>query len=84
MAHIGHSLVGDPVYGRPPRNITSELLSFPRQALHAHRLALQHPVSRQECVWKSELPDDMARLLLNAGGSDTLLSKLNQLRLGER
>lgn len=83
MAHIGHSLVGDPVYGRPPRNVAPELLNFPRQALHAHRLALQHPVSRQECAWKSELPDDMARLLLNAGGSDTLLSKLNQTRLRE-
>jgi 23S rRNA pseudouridine1911/1915/1917 synthase len=39
------------------------LPAFPRQALHAIRLAFAHPSTGQQRQWESPLPDDMARLL---------------------
>ena len=41
----------------------SRLLDFPRQALHAARLKLHHPLTGREMVWEAPLPDDMRRLL---------------------
>ena len=70
MAHLRHPLVGDPVYGgRPrfPKGVTpalrEQLQSFPRQALHASRLALAHPVTNRPVSWDAPLPEDMQRLL---------------------
>jgi 23S rRNA pseudouridine1911/1915/1917 synthase len=70
LAHIGFPLVGDPLYGgrrRIPAGCTpalaAELRSFPRQALHAARLALTHPLSGRELQWQAPLPQDMQRLL---------------------
>ncbi len=62
MAEIGHPLVGDPVYG-PRRRPQAPLAAFPRQALHAWRLALVHPATRAEASWESPLPDDFSALL---------------------
>jgi 23S rRNA pseudouridine1911/1915/1917 synthase len=59
MASIGHPLVGDPVYGRTDRNLPP----FHRQALHATRLGLIHPVTRQAMQWEVPLPADMRQLL---------------------
>lgn len=61
MAWLKHPLVGDPVYGR--RGNLPLLEAFPRQALHAWRLALRHPLSGEELAWEAPLPDDFARLL---------------------
>jgi len=66
LASIGHPLVGDPTYGR--RGLTrgaadAPLSAFPRQALHAWRLALVHPGSGIELAWESPLPADFAELL---------------------
>jgi 23S rRNA pseudouridine1911/1915/1917 synthase len=67
LAHIGHPLVGDPTYlsgaqnGAPP--LRGLLQGFPRQALHATRLALVHPVSGETVEWHAPLPDDMVALL---------------------
>lgn len=62
MASIGHPLVGDPTYGR--RQTAEPLLAaFSRQALHAWRLALLHPVGQRELSWESPLPADFAGLL---------------------
>ncbi len=58
MTHIGHPLVGDPVYG--PRRAA---VSFPRQALHAWRLGLTHPVTGEELQWEAPLPQDMREML---------------------
>lgn len=58
MTHIGHPLLGDPVYG--PRRAT---VDFPRQALHAWRLGLTHPVSGEAMQWEAPLPQDMRALL---------------------
>ncbi|WP_415033357.1 23S rRNA pseudouridine(1911/1915/1917) synthase RluD [Azonexus sp.] len=63
MAHIAHPLVGDPVYGkRDPR-----LPVFARQALHATRLALLHPLTQQYMQWEAPPPDDMRQLLAELG-----------------
>jgi 23S rRNA pseudouridine1911/1915/1917 synthase len=65
MQHIGHSLVGDPVYGKKPLpSENSALLSaFPRQALHARRLSFVHPENGELMTFESGLPEDLARLL---------------------
>ncbi|WP_323004061.1 23S rRNA pseudouridine(1911/1915/1917) synthase RluD [Denitromonas sp.] len=65
MAHIGHPLVGDPVYGK--RRCRSEALqAFPRQALHALQLGLIHPVSGEAMSWSAPLPEDMLALIAAA------------------
>lgn len=70
LAHIGYPVVGDPVYGgrrRVPAGASPTLIealqSFKRQALHAARLRLTHPVSGKAVEWKAPLPADMARLV---------------------
>jgi 23S rRNA pseudouridine1911/1915/1917 synthase len=73
LASIGHPLIGDPAYGRgsaaPGRRgsaipvQTSGGSVFPRQALHAWRLGLVHPVTREAMSWESPLPDDFSALL---------------------
>jgi 23S rRNA pseudouridine1911/1915/1917 synthase len=60
LASIGHPLVGDPVYGK--RN-AKPALAFHRQALHARRLGLVHPASREPVTWEAPLPQDMQDLL---------------------
>ncbi len=62
MAELGHPLVGDPVYG-PRRKAQALLASLPRQALHAWRLALVHPATRNEMGWEAPLPEDFSQLL---------------------
>jgi 23S rRNA pseudouridine1911/1915/1917 synthase len=70
LAHVGFPVVGDPVYGGRRRiakgcspELAAELREFPRQALHAARLKLAHPVTGREYEWQSPLPADMQRLL---------------------
>lgn len=53
MAHIGHPLVGDPLYGGAPA------AGLQRQALHAFRLALPHPVSGAPLEFRAPLPADL-------------------------
>jgi 23S rRNA pseudouridine1911/1915/1917 synthase len=52
----GWPIVGDPVYGRTDERIA-------RQALHAWRVSMPHPVTRAPMVFEAPLPDDMATLL---------------------
>ncbi|PCI69507.1 MAG: 23S rRNA pseudouridine(1911/1915/1917) synthase RluD [Piscirickettsiaceae bacterium] len=70
MSHIHHAIVGDQVYGGRFRAIAkaSELLSdtlqaFRRQALHAARLGVVHPVSGEDISWQCDMPADMANLV---------------------
>lgn len=70
MSHIGFPLVGDPVYGGrfriPPGaspTLVESLRDFPRQALHARFLELDHPASGVRMKWESPLPDDFTWLL---------------------
>lgn len=65
MAHIGHTLLGDPVYsGRSTRfkKMMNEI-SFARQALHAASLAFIHPITGIKLDFESALPADMQELL---------------------
>ena len=59
LASLGHPLVGDAVYGgnRPGGPV------FARQALHARRLGLFHPVNVQSMEWESHLPSDFSELV---------------------
>lgn len=70
LAYIGFPIVGDPLYGgrrRTPAGSTpaqaAALAGFHRQALHAERLGLTHPVSEKRLEWQAPLPTDMQRLL---------------------
>src|SRR5262249_37569000 len=57
MAHIGHALIGDPVYGRP-RHVPGLTLAIARQALHAAILGFQHPATHKKLRFESVLPED--------------------------
>jgi 23S rRNA pseudouridine1911/1915/1917 synthase len=65
MASIGHSLLGDPVYGgnRYAHRELLKRLGFARQALHAAELGFVHPVSKENLSFKSAVPSDMQELL---------------------
>jgi len=70
MTHIGHPLAGDPVYGRGlklkrgfPVELVEAVRAFPRQALHAYRLSLHHPGSRENVRFVAPLPADIEQLL---------------------
>ena len=76
MQHIGHPLVGDPLYG-DKRGARSTVLKgaagdlgFKRQALHAYQLGLIHPMTGEYMSWQCPLPDDMAQLLATMGVHD--------------
>ncbi|HKL11123.1 MAG TPA: RluA family pseudouridine synthase [Clostridia bacterium] len=56
MAHIGHPVLGDDLYG-----LSSELIG--RQALHAGSYSFRHPVTKKIVEIKSELPKDMREVL---------------------
>ncbi|WP_043531613.1 23S rRNA pseudouridine(1911/1915/1917) synthase RluD [Litchfieldella xinjiangensis] len=70
MAHKRFPLVGDSIYGGrlklPPgadEALKDLLREFPRQALHARRLAFLHPTSGRKLTFRADLPDDMLMLL---------------------
>ena len=70
MAHIRAPLVGDPTYGGRPRfprqptdTLRLALQSFPRQALHACRLAFPHPATAEPISFESALPADIQALI---------------------
>ncbi len=70
LAHLGHPLAGDPVYGGrrrvPPGaspGLLAALAAFQRQALHAARLELAHPVSGEMLEFEAPLPEDFRALL---------------------
>jgi 23S rRNA pseudouridine1911/1915/1917 synthase len=71
LAHAGHGLVGDPVYGGRRKLSVAALgqsacdavAAFPRQALHAQSLGFHHPISGEEMTFEAPLPDDMQALI---------------------
>ena len=71
MAHIGHPLLGDSIYGpgfKTKANRLSQLqqdalIALNRQALHAAVLGFKHPATKETLRFESTLPSDMARLL---------------------
>ena len=65
LAHIGHALIGDPVYANRQKayRIGPNQSFFARQALHAANLGFIHPVTGEKCSFSSNLPGDMQELL---------------------
>ena len=73
MSSIGHSLIGDKIYGSIPKlnkkynileqNIISKCKNFSRQALHSKTLWFQHPISKEKMKFDIDLPDDIKKLI---------------------
>lgn len=70
LTHIHYPIVGDPVYGgrlQLPRAasdlLKATLRGFKRQALHAAKLGLEHPVTGEYLEWEAPLPEDMQQLI---------------------
>ena len=73
MSSIGHSLIGDKIYGGIPKvnkkqnilaqNILYKCKNFSRQALHSKSLSFQHPISKEKLYFDIDLPDDMKNLI---------------------
>ncbi|MEJ6397814.1 RluA family pseudouridine synthase [Yoonia sp. 208BN28-4] len=70
LAHCGHALIGDPVYGGR-RKLSSKAVGedgvtaahgFARQALHAATLGFRHPVTGESLEFAAEMPADMTEL----------------------
>ncbi|HWA20070.1 MAG TPA: RluA family pseudouridine synthase [Devosia sp.] len=70
MAHIGHPLVGDPLYAsgyatkanRLPENVQGAVRALGRQALHAAELGFEHPETGEEMSFEAPLPPDLQLL----------------------
>jgi 23S rRNA pseudouridine1911/1915/1917 synthase len=69
LAAEGLPVVGDPVYGRPRYDrvrdpvLKKRLSEFPRQALHAERIAFRHPASNEPMEIAAPVPLDMTDLI---------------------
>ena len=73
LAHIGHGVIGDQLYGRAPRsgqmpdNFSrtglSQIRDFERQALHASHLSFAHPITFKPLSFETPFPRDIASLL---------------------
>lgn len=70
LSHIGYPLIADSMYGgkirfpkKAPEALKTALKGFNRQALHAKKLTLTHPISAQLMSWKAPLPQDFQDLL---------------------
>ena len=70
LSYIGHPLIADPMYGgkiRFPKkaddHLKNALKKFNRQALHAKKLTLTHPITFEQMSWKAPLPQDLKDLL---------------------
>lgn len=71
MSYIGHSVLGDQVYGHNRRKVNkymseaqkNAILGFNRQALHSCSIEFKHPVSKEMMKFESKLPDDIAAVI---------------------
>ena len=78
LAARGWPIVGDPVYGEPrysqiaDATLAATLRIFPRQALHAWRLAFVHPITAASVEVEAPVPEDMNALLRRTGFYEVL------------
>ena len=70
MSHIKHPVLGDPVYGKNKsirkgidETLRELIINFERQALHACRLELPHPITGENKILSVALPKDMQNLI---------------------
>ncbi|NCN23817.1 MAG: 23S rRNA pseudouridine(1911/1915/1917) synthase RluD [Gallionella sp.] len=79
LTYLKHPLVGDSVYRSGAQKCVMELrdllTQFPRQALHATQLALDHPASGERMEWQVAMPEDMRQLLQQIRAAITPLSQ---------
>ncbi len=89
LAHIGHPVVGDPVYGgggsrrmSGSQRARAEALErlAPRQALHAAYLRFRHPVTGERLEFEAPWPGDLKPLLVAAAGTPDAVADSNPLR----
>jgi len=90
LSHIGHPVVGDPVYGygrrwwkKHPLWKTGILPNIDRQMLHARRLGFVHPDQMQYLEFESPLPDDMAHAVLVLNWLDSQAKTNKELDINE-
>ena len=85
LTHIGHPLIGAPVYGRPRRGLLQNLpeaariaiRAFPRQALHAALLGFRHPVTGKYLEFTAPPPADFAALMEKLSGERLETARFN-------
>lgn len=88
LSHVGHPVVGDPVYGaggyrrvsgaqRPMAAAVEKLAG--RQVLHAAVLRFAHPDHGEMCEFRAEWPTDLRPVLAKAAHDDALLARANPL-----
>jgi len=77
LAHLGHPIVGDPVYGgrrgrlhNAPEAVRALLVGIKRQMLHAAVLAFKHPLKGDWLEFTAPVPPDMARLLADLAAAE--------------
>ncbi|XBC41629.1 MAG: 23S rRNA pseudouridine(1911/1915/1917) synthase RluD [Buchnera aphidicola (Kaburagia rhusicola rhusicola)] len=82
MLSINHPLIGDRVYGNKHKfcknvvfSLRNTVRSFPRQALHASKLSLEHPIKKVRMEWNSNLPQDISILLNQLNVSEDKLTR---------
>jgi 23S rRNA pseudouridine1911/1915/1917 synthase len=73
MSYLGHGIIGDDLYGKPiaQKNFKNSYLieknklikSFSRQALHASKLCIHHPINNKYLEFSSPLPKDISVLI---------------------
>ena len=86
LAARGWPIVGDPAYGEPrwsqiiDPTLAATLWAFPRQALHAWRVALTHLVTRDRLLLESPVPRDFEGLLVASGPSPLFRAALERAR----
>ena len=84
LAARGWPLVGDPAYGEPRWSqvadpaLAAALFAFPRQALHAWRLAVTHPMTHARLLLEAPVPHDLEGLLTASGLSPLFRSALER------
>ncbi len=57
---IHHPILGDKLYGG---KIAEPLLNIPRQALHAHRIEINHPINKKPLFFEAPVPSDIQNYL---------------------
>jgi 23S rRNA pseudouridine1911/1915/1917 synthase len=77
LKHLGHPLVGDPVYGEArwkglPRPVQAPLRDFPRPALHAWKLGFRHPGTGEFLRFEAAVPEDLKALWSEVTGKALL------------
>jgi 23S rRNA pseudouridine1911/1915/1917 synthase len=71
LSHVGHSILGDQIYGQNARKIAyyssgglkDILVALKRQALHSYKLEFNHPTTGENMSFISELPEDLQKII---------------------